>query len=81
MTAIKKGKKIIAVARLSKYNEHVNDHQLQIINEFSKKGYLLGAEEKNFNDVIKKVKGFKPSRFDDSIDHLISTVTDYIDSL
>ena len=31
---INAGKKIIAVPRLNKYKEHVNDHQLQIIENF-----------------------------------------------
>ena len=29
--AVKKGKKVIAVPRLAKYGEHVDDHQLQLI--------------------------------------------------
>lgn len=32
--AIKKGKKVIAVPRLQKYGEHVDDHQLQLIEQF-----------------------------------------------
>lgn len=32
--AVKRGKKVIAVPRLAKYGEHVDDHQLQLINEF-----------------------------------------------
>ncbi len=32
---INAGKKIIAVPRLKKYKEHVNDHQLQIIENFN----------------------------------------------
>ena len=33
--AVKKGKKVIAIPRLSKYGEHVGDHQLQITKQFS----------------------------------------------
>lgn len=33
--AVKKGKKTIAVPRLSKYGEHVDDHQLQIVEQFA----------------------------------------------
>ena len=36
ITAITKGKKVIAVPRLGKYNEHVNDHQVEIIESFLK---------------------------------------------
>ena len=32
--ALKYGKPVIAAARLSKYGEHTNDHQKQIIDEF-----------------------------------------------
>ena len=33
--AVKQGKKTIAVPRLSKYGEHVDDHQLQIVEQFT----------------------------------------------
>ena len=33
--ALKNGKKVIAVPRLAKYGEHVDDHQLQIVRQFS----------------------------------------------
>ena len=32
--AVKKGKKVIAVPRLKKYGEHVDDHQLQLVEQF-----------------------------------------------
>ncbi len=32
--AVRKGKKVIAVPRLAKYGEHVDDHQLQLIHQF-----------------------------------------------
>lgn len=32
--AVKKGKKVIAVPRLAKYGEHVDDHQLQLLEQF-----------------------------------------------
>ena len=36
ITGLRKNKKVIAVARLKKYKEHTNDHQLQIIDNFTK---------------------------------------------
>lgn len=38
--AVKKGKKVIAVPRLAKYGEHVDDHQLQIVEQFSEMNIL-----------------------------------------
>lgn len=32
---VKNGKKVIAVPRLAKYGEHVDDHQLQIVKQFA----------------------------------------------
>ena len=39
--ALKKDKKVIAVARLSKYKEHNNDHQLELLEEFSKENLVI----------------------------------------
>ena len=33
--AVKKGKKVVAVPRLAKYGEHVDDHQLQLLSQFN----------------------------------------------
>lgn len=33
--AVKQGKKVIAVPRLAKYGEHVDDHQTQIVEQFT----------------------------------------------
>ncbi len=35
INAVKKGKKVIAVPRLAKFGEHVDDHQLQLLDQFS----------------------------------------------
>ena len=40
--AVKTGKKVIAVPRLSKYGEHVDDHQTQIIDQFNDMNLILG---------------------------------------
>ena len=80
LTAIKKGKKVIAAARLEKYKEHHNDHQKQIIGEFSKKGYLL--ELKDFNKLgklIEKSKSFSPKKFVSNTNNMIKLLENYIE--
>lgn len=42
---LKLKKKMIVTARLKKYNEHVNDHQIEILNEFTKDGYILKLDD------------------------------------
>lgn len=64
LTALKKEKKIIAAARLKEYGEHVNDHQLQILDNFTKKGYILALEDFDKLDIIlKQAKNFQPAKF------------------
>lgn len=38
--AVKKGKKVIAVPRLVKFGEHIDDHQLQLLKEFEDMGII-----------------------------------------
>ena len=38
--AVKDGKKVIAVPRLAKYGEHVDDHQIEIVNQFGDMGLI-----------------------------------------
>ncbi len=75
ITGLKNNKKVIAAARLSKYNEHVNDHQLQIIDNFEKEGYILKLD--NFNDIdklIEQTTKFKPKKFKSNTSNMIDLV-------
>lgn len=41
MAGIRNNKKVIAVPRLSKYNEHVDNHQIEICQQFEKMGLII----------------------------------------
>lgn len=43
--AVKKGKKVIAIPRLAKYGEHVDDHQIQLIEQFEGQNLICGLYE------------------------------------
>jgi len=80
LTAIKKGKKIIAAARLKKYKEHHNDHQRQIIKEFADQGYILELRDFNKLDkMIEKSKSFKPKKFESNTNNMIKLLENYIE--
>ncbi len=57
MKALNAGKKVIAVTRLEKYNEHINDHQIQNNEAFSSNGYVLMAdlELEDLGECFKKI--------------------------
>ncbi len=40
INAVKNNKKVIAIPRLAKYGEHVDDHQLQIVKKFKEMGVI-----------------------------------------
>ena len=44
MKALNAGKKVIAVTRLEKYGEHINDHQIQNNEAFACNSYVLMAD-------------------------------------
>lgn len=45
ISAIKKGKKVIAVARLRQYGEHVDNHQMQLIGQFGEDDLICGISD------------------------------------
>jgi UDP-N-acetylglucosamine transferase subunit ALG13 len=82
MECLKKGKRVLAAPRLKKYKEHDNDHQLQIIDEFVKMGYILPLQDFNKLDkMLIKVSKFKPKEFVSNTENMIKLVEKEIDRL
>ena len=80
LTAIKNNKKVIAAARLKKYKEHTNDHQVQIVKEFAKDGYILELRDFNkLGKLIEKSKTFKPKKFVSNTSNMVKLIDDYIE--
>ena len=80
LTAIKYGKPVIAAARLKKYKEHTNDHQKQIIKEFSDAGYILELRDFNkLGKMIEKSKTFKARKFESNTQNMVNLIDDYIE--
>ena len=55
--ALKSEKNVIAVPRLAEFGEHIDGHQLQIVGEFEKKGYILAVRD--MTELADKIKFFK----------------------
>lgn len=80
-TGLKYNKKILAIPRLSKYKEHNNDHQKDIVKEFVKEGYIKAFNNsKEFEKCLKDLKTFKPKSYKSNTKNMIKLVTDYIDN-
>lgn len=77
-SAINHGKKIIAVARLHKYGEMVDDHQTEIVRKLSEEGYIIDGTS-SLADAWEKQKSFVPSS-DDFNCHISESLEERIPS-
>ncbi len=81
ISSITNGKKVIAVPRLQKYKEHVNDHQLDIINSFNESGYIIGIHGvEELKEALKKVPDFEPKEYVQNTGNIIKIIKDFIDN-
>lgn len=81
ITGLKKGKKVIAAARLKRYGEHNDDHQIELVKEFVKTGYILEWEDgQPLKEVLQKVDTFNPKPFVSSKDKILKLISNFIDN-
>lgn len=81
VNAIKKGKKVIGVPRLAKYGEHVDDHQIQLINEFKEMNFIEPVYKMNkLKDAIETVKEKRYNIYVSNTDKIIDDIEVFINS-
>lgn len=82
ITALENDKKVIAVPRLSKFNEHVDDHQKQIIDEFVMKNYLLGCYSiDELGGILLKIRNAHFEKYKSNSKEFIFDLENYLDGL
>ena len=75
-------KKMIVIPRLKKYGEHVNDHQLQILETFENRGHILAVRNtEEFTDALNKIKDFIPTKYVSNKENFINNLRNTIDKL
>ena len=81
INGLKNNKKVIVAPRLAKYNEHMNDHQLQITQNFTKAGYIIPFyENDDLNEILNKAENFKPKRFKSNTKNMVTIIEDFIEN-
>jgi UDP-N-acetylglucosamine transferase subunit ALG13 len=79
ITALKFGKKTIVVPRYKKFNEAVNDHQLEITQELERQGKIIAVYEiDNLAEAIIKVKELKASVIENQDTRIKETITEWL---
>ena len=82
MMALKNHKKVIAIPRLHEYNEHVNNHQMQIVQKFNEKKYLIGIQNvEDLGEAIKNIEQFEPEEYKGNNQKIINIIENFIDNI
>ena len=77
--AVKQDKKVIAVPRLSKYGEHVDDHQLQIVAQFKKMNLIASCEDlSKLDEVLEYVRTANFEHYQSNTHRIVENIDSFI---
>lgn len=80
MTAIEFEKPVLVFPRLSKFNEHIDDHQLDIAKTFeSKKIVVCSYENDDLLTKINEAKNQKCNKYVSSREKIINTIKEFLE--
>lgn len=80
--AVKKDNKVIAVPRLEKYGEHVDNHQLQLLEQFDEMGIICACYDVDkLGDCYKIVQEKEYRKYESNTDNIIASIEEYINSI
>lgn len=78
--ALKMGKKVIGIPRLSKYGEHVNDHQVDLITVLARERFIIPLFNISLlGKVISESREFVPAPFKSGQYELMMDIKHFID--
>ena len=74
------GKIPIVVPRKKEYDEHVNDHQIQLLEAFESKGYIIYMRDLDrIEEYLKQAETFAPEPYVSQRDHMIGLIESWIE--
>lgn len=79
ISALKQNKKVIAIPRLAKYEEHVDDHQIQLIDEFKNLNLIEPVYEiKDLENAIKNINKKKYDKYISNTETILNDIEKFI---
>lgn len=82
ITGLRYEKKVIVVPRLSRFGEHVDDHQVQIAQSFSKQNLVfMCGENDNLSSLLRDVRHHSFSKYVSQRNLVVQTIRDYLSSI
>lgn len=77
--AVKREKKVIAVPRRAKYGEHVDDHQIQLVEQFDELNLIYACQDMDLKKAIEVVKSTEYSKYKSNTDRIIKSLEEFIE--
>jgi UDP-N-acetylglucosamine transferase subunit ALG13 len=79
MLGLRKNKKVISIARLAKFHEHIDDHQLEILDVFAKSGAVLPwLGRGDLGEILRRVDGFISAGYPFGEEKISRAILDYL---
>lgn len=79
MTALMKSKPVVVFPRLSKYGEHVDNHQTEIAQTLSGKGYVLMCDENDdIFHLIEKARTYAFNEYVSQTDRIVEIIDEFL---
>ena len=79
--AVKSKKKTIAVPRKAKYKEHVDDHQIQIIQQFTRQNLICACEDcEQLEAALDMVRKTEYESYQSNTEDIINSIRNFIDN-
>lgn len=80
VTALKNDKLVIAIPRLARFGEHVDDHQIQLIDEFKELNFIEPVYEiEQLGNALELVKKNKYNKYISNTKNIISDIEGFIE--
>lgn len=77
--AVKQGKKVIAIPRLKEYGEHVDNHQIEIVNQFSNMNLIIKVDDvSNIIDAIRSIENKEFNKYCSNTQKIINSIEEFI---
>lgn len=79
INAVKNNKKVIAIPRLKEFNEHVDNHQIEIVKQFSEMQIIKSAEDiKKLGTLINKIDNTQLQSYISNTNEIINSINEFL---
>lgn len=79
INAVKNRKKVVAIPRLKEFEEHIDDHQLQIVSQFDEMGLILKCNDlTSLSECLDKLVEIDFIEYISNTDNIINSINAFL---